>query len=206
MTNKMDIHSKIFKAAREEFIRQGFKNASMRMISKRSGVGLSNIYNYYKSKDEIYRTVLNPILQAFHTLCKKHNGQEYQTIDVFTMKSYQRMMLDDFMVIVREHRTELKLLLFHSEGSSLESFRDDFTRKQTLEGINYLKGMKEKYPYINCDISPFFIHTLTSMWLTVLGEVAIHDHLTSNDIEIFMAEFVSYGTGGWKELLNAHSS
>lgn len=43
-------------------------------------------------------------------LSKKHNGQKYQTIDIFTMKSYQRMMLDDFMVFLKKYRTEFKLL------------------------------------------------------------------------------------------------
>jgi Transcriptional regulator len=37
--------------AREAFLRKGFKAVSMREISRLSGVGLSNIYNYYGSSE-----------------------------------------------------------------------------------------------------------------------------------------------------------
>ncbi len=153
--SKTDIRNIILRAAREEFADKGFKNTSMRKIAGKAGIGVSNIYNYYRSKDEIYCTVLSPLIRTFETLCKQHNSSDYLTTDVFTMKSYQRKMLDDFMVIIREHKMELKLLLFRSDGSSLENFRRDFTDRQTHEGIKYMKRMKAEYPYVNCNISSF---------------------------------------------------
>ncbi|MFA6871618.1 MAG: TetR/AcrR family transcriptional regulator [Bacteroidaceae bacterium] len=36
----------------------------MRNIAKNTGVGLSNIYNYFKNKNEILEEVLKPLLQA----------------------------------------------------------------------------------------------------------------------------------------------
>lgn len=44
------------KAAEELFLKDVFVKVSMRDISMRSGVGLSNIYNYFKGKDEIFQT------------------------------------------------------------------------------------------------------------------------------------------------------
>ena len=35
-------------AARNEFIKNGFKKTSMRTISAKSGIVLGNIYNYFK--------------------------------------------------------------------------------------------------------------------------------------------------------------
>ena len=40
----------LLKTAREAFLQKGYKAVSMREISKLSGVGLSNIYNYYPCK------------------------------------------------------------------------------------------------------------------------------------------------------------
>lgn len=202
-TQKIDVRQTILKAAKQEFIAHGFKNGSMRSIAKRSGVTLSNIYNYFKNKDDIFREILKPLLNAFDQMMENHNSDDYITIDVFSMKSHQLKMIDDFMVILKGHRAELKLLLFQASGSSLENFRDIFTDKQTEIGVEYMQLMKKKYPYINNNISTFFIHTMSSWWLTVLGEIVTHDELTEEEIKKFVSEYVAYGTGGWKKLMQA---
>lgn len=50
-TRKEDIRHVLLKTARETFLSKGFKAVSMREISEKSGVELSNTYNYFKSKD-----------------------------------------------------------------------------------------------------------------------------------------------------------
>ena len=44
---KDNTYQLILKVAKTEFLSNGLKNASMRIISKKSGIGLSNIYNYF---------------------------------------------------------------------------------------------------------------------------------------------------------------
>ena len=61
-TLKEDIRNRIVTAARNEFIKNGFRKTSMRTISAKSGVTLGNIYNYFKTKDDIFYTVLRPLL------------------------------------------------------------------------------------------------------------------------------------------------
>lgn len=202
-TQKSDIRKTILQVAKQEFLTLGFKGTAMRSIAKESGMTLSNIYNYFRSKDEIFCEVLNPLLNAFDQIMENHNSDDYITIDVFSMKSYQQKMIDDFMVILKGHRAELKLLLFQASGSSLENFRDTFTDKQTEIGVEYMQLMKKKYPYINNNISTFFIHTMSSWWLTLLGEIVTHDELTENEIEKFLSEYVAFGTAGWKKLMQA---
>lgn len=51
---KDNISKIILEISKDEFLANGFKNTSIRTISKKSGIGLSNIYNYYKNKDEIF--------------------------------------------------------------------------------------------------------------------------------------------------------
>ena len=58
----------LLKTARETFLRKGFKATSMREISKLSGVGLSNIYNYYSCKDDLLAAILHPLFEAMDTM------------------------------------------------------------------------------------------------------------------------------------------
>ena len=84
----------------------------------------------------------------------------------------------------------------------MEHFRDTFCERQTLEGIRYIRLMKERYPdRVTGDVSPFFLRTVSSLWLTVMGEIVRHDELSEADIERFLSEYLAFGTAGWKALL-----
>ena len=189
---KDNIRRIILESARGEFLQKGFKNTSMRTISRLSGITLSNIYNY---------AVLTPLLDAFELLFTEHNNDEYLSKEFFSMDSHQKKVIDEFMVIPTNYRTELKILLFNSAGSSLENFRDTFADRYTEESLRYLKVMKERYPNIKTDFSDFFLHLMCSLWLTVMGEIVSHDELTDTDIEQFITEYITFGIAGRKALM-----
>ena len=57
-TTKDYIRKLLLETAQKAFFEKGFKSVSMREISKLSGIGLSNIYNYYPCKDDLLVDVL----------------------------------------------------------------------------------------------------------------------------------------------------
>lgn len=199
---KDNLRQIIVEKAREEFLQNGFKNTSMRTISLKSDVGLSNIYNYFASKDEIFSVVLAPLIKIFDDLTKQHNEPENITIDWFKIENYQQKMLDDFLEIIENFRPELKLLLFGAVGSSFEFFSEKLIDQYTELGIEYFELMKQKYPEINSNISKFFIHTSSSWWLTIITEIVSHDELTNDEIKDFIKDYITFGTAGWKTLMN----
>lgn len=200
-TKKTNIRNTILQAARKEFLQRGFKNTSMRAVSRLSGVTLSNIYNYFKDKNELFRAVLSPLLDLFDQMFLQHNSPDYLDIDIFSMDAYQERMINEFMVIPRDFRTELKLLLFNSSGSSLENFRDFFTDRYTEESARYMRTMKARYPHVKADLSRFFLHAMCSFLLTIMGEIVTHNELTDADIKCFITEYVTFSTAGWKAIL-----
>ena len=50
---------KIEQVALRLFCAQGFHGTSMRQIAQRSRVSLGNIYNYYRTKDELFTSIVN---------------------------------------------------------------------------------------------------------------------------------------------------
>ena len=70
---KDDIQKEIMKAAEKVFLENGFPKASMREIAQEAQVGLSNIYNYFKSKDDIFCTVVRPVISAFERMLHEHH-------------------------------------------------------------------------------------------------------------------------------------
>ena len=68
--SKDDIQKEILKAAEKVFLENGFPKASMREIAQEAQVGLSNIYNYFKNKDDIFCTVVRPVISAFERMLR----------------------------------------------------------------------------------------------------------------------------------------
>ncbi|MFT3739345.1 MAG: TetR/AcrR family transcriptional regulator [Breznakibacter sp.] len=196
---KEEIRQLIIEKAREEFETKGFKDASMRTIAQNAGVGLSNIYNYFRNKDELFREVLTPVLKAIDSAMEEHNDLDDLTID-YTSETFQYKNLNLFVGLVEKNRVGLKLLLFQAAGSSFENFRDHFTDRYTQVGMQYLKVLKERYPQVNTDISEFFMHTASSWWLAILGEIVTHD-LNHDQITRFISEYIEFGVAGWKRLM-----
>lgn len=75
-TTKEYTHKLLLETARRAFFKKGFKAVSMREISKLSGIGLSNIYNYYPCKDDLLADVLHPLLEAMNSMLEDHNRPE----------------------------------------------------------------------------------------------------------------------------------
>lgn len=199
-TKKSGIRKVILEVARTEFIEHGFKNASMRIIAKNARVSLSNIYNYFQNKDEILLEVLSPLLDAFDKLLIEHNSSENLTLDIFYSDKYFVRQTNLFVDLIVTLKDELKLLLFQSYGSSLENFRDKYIDRHTEIGLEYIHKMKEKYPQVNTNISDFFIHTMSSWWLSIIGEIVSHN-LSTEEIEKFISEYIAFGTAGWKKIM-----
>ncbi len=198
---KDNIRKRILEVSKEEFLEKGFKDVSMRSIAMKAEVGLSNIYNYFKNKNEILGEVLYPLLNAFDKLLEEHNEPKYISKDIFTSEQYQLEHTERFVQLILKFKKELKLLLFHSHGSTYENFWDEFSDKQTETGWKYIQKMKEKYPQVNTNMSEFFLHTMSSWWLTIIGEIVSHN-LTKAEMEQFFSDYIAFGTAGWKKLMN----
>ena len=76
----------------------------MREISKLSGVGLSNIYNYYPCKDDLLAIVLRPLLEAMTNMLENHNSDEKLSLEIFTSEEYYRQYMQEVMGVITRYR------------------------------------------------------------------------------------------------------
>ncbi|MGB1272396.1 MAG: TetR family transcriptional regulator C-terminal domain-containing protein, partial [Endozoicomonas sp.] len=58
----------ILQAAEDEFVASGFKGASIRDIAQRAGLPKANVHYYFNSKVELYRAVLNHIMELWESV------------------------------------------------------------------------------------------------------------------------------------------
>ena len=61
--------------------------------------------------------------------------------------------------------------------------------------------MKERYPHINIDISPFFLHIASSTWVNIFCELVQHEDYEEHEVERALEQYAAYSTAGWKTLI-----
>lgn len=197
---KDDIRKDILRAAEKMFQEKGFLKTSMRDIAEGAQVGLSNIYNYFKGKDEIFCVVVRPVTRALENMLHEHHGR--QGVDIFDIKSdaYFRYMVEEYMGLIRRYRSLLVLLFFRSQGSSMEKFKEEFTDESTLLVKDYFRAMKRKHTELDIDITDFSIH-LHTVWMFTMLEELIRHKVSPEEMEKIVAEYITFEWTGWRELM-----
>ena len=64
----------IVEVAKQVFMTKGYTKTSMRDIAAGVGIGVSNIYNYFKSKDELFRHIVAPLLKELEPMMYEHHN------------------------------------------------------------------------------------------------------------------------------------
>ncbi|MDO4695438.1 TetR/AcrR family transcriptional regulator [Porphyromonas sp.] len=191
----------ILQAARAEFIAYGFRDSSLRRIAREVEITVSNIYNHFDNKDTLFRAVLAPLIEAIETVINEHNTETNMEIYVHTPDRYRDATVGEFIKLARGYRTDLKLLLLHSGGSSLEHYKEEIVERHVKSGARYLEAFKEKYPSTNTDVSPFFLRVSSMWWWIILSEIVSDDSLSEQEVEQGIREYITFGTAGWKALI-----
>ncbi len=171
---KDEIKDKIDSAALTLFSQQGYNETKVSHIAEKAGISVGNIYRYYKSKDEIFYSVVpESFLISFKNLLvnkvfmfKERELKTPQQWNEFWMFNNE---IVNFMV---ENR-ELILILFHNgKGTKYENGKAklvDFlikTIKDTYD-VEYNQSLKER----GNEITLYIIYeNLINMVLRILQE------------------------------------
>jgi len=199
-TLKPDTRKRILSVSKKLFLERGYRDTTTRDIAREAGVGLSNLYHYYASKDELFAQLLKPATDALEGLLDERHGQSGYDISTIQEDDYAEASLEEYMSLIRRHRNSLKLLLFKSQGSSLEGFKEYYVNKATDLVMDWFRAMKAKHPEMNADVSEFFVH-LNNVWMfTLLEEILMHD-LPEEETRSALSEYIQFELIGWKRMM-----
>lgn len=199
-TIKEHIRQDLLAAAEELFFQKGFLGVSMRAVAARSGVGLSNIYNYFKSKDQLFSCVVAPATRGLEAMLDEHHGPDGHDIMNMCSDEYFDFLVKEYTSYIITHRRRLTILLKRARGSSMAGYREDFTRMATEKVKAYFSDMKRRYPQIHTDISEFSIQMHT-VWIFSMFEEIITRDVGPEDVGRVVAEYMTIEISGWRELM-----
>lgn len=186
--------------AKEEFLNRGFNNVSMRDISKSTGMALGNIYYYFKTKDELFRAILFPVLDEFDEIVEAHHRVDSMSENLFDLSKINSHTWH-FYDLIEKHRKELFLLFYMSQGSSLERFTDVLIDRFTQMGMGYVNNYKHYYQRDDVDIDSFFMRVYSSMTIAIIKEIVRHDKIPKASFERFSEKISLFTISGWQNMM-----
>ena len=120
-TLKDDVKERIVDAAKQEFMKNSYDKASMRVIAGKSKITVGNLYRYFKSKEDLNRFIVAPALEKIQNLVLEITNNQ---VDILNPESFDlttdqmRTMLDSLadgvVDIYMEHRIEVNILMMRT--------------------------------------------------------------------------------------------
>lgn len=199
---KIQLKNAILKAARREFVEKGFQGANLRAITKNAGCSLSNLYNYFDNKDDLFSTVLRPrmdeIKKGLEIIKTIHPPAGSYMTSLKEERKYHITVVD----YIDEHREDLKLIFLKCQGSSVEGFSEFVIDEYQQMWNRWVAYVKDTFPKkVTHKISDFFIHTISSSYLNSVMEFLSHD-VPREDMLLFTEEMLLYSYYGFVGLLD----
>ena len=198
----------IAEIAKQVFLKDGYAKASMRDIAKGAGIGVSNIYNYFKSKDELFRHIVRPLITELKQMMHEHhNVNDQDQFVCYALGESDDMLADhvqSYLRLINNHRDELKLLLYQSQGSSLENYIDEYTEECTHLVLEFMDEFKRKYPGFSGIRTPFTYHVHMVWMFGFISEVIKHE-LSAHEIKRAIEDYIQFEFTGWRALINKNS-
>jgi AcrR family transcriptional regulator len=124
-TLKEEIKTKIIEAAVKEFSQHGFQKASMRTIAKAAGISVSNTYNYYKSKDEMFVSIIEPVFNRLKDILQQSFQQSMKSTAGNNLQSFIDGIVKTLLEMEARERQLLLILIEKSAGTKYEKSRDE---------------------------------------------------------------------------------
>lgn len=115
---KDEVKEAIMKSALDEFRAKNYLEASMRTIAKNAGMTVGNIYRYFKSKDDLFNAIMDPVWkEVTRIIFDNYEGEP----DLYPIEE----IIASIMSIYKRFNVELFILLQNSRGSKYEDIKEN---------------------------------------------------------------------------------
>lgn len=185
---KDEIKNKILDVAENMFYQKGFKETTTRNIANEVGISVSNLYLYYKNKEDIFQGVIDEFYKHFINSIESffdHNKEDEGTkMTAFICNFLSRIIIND--------QKKFVILSDKSQGTKYECFK-----QQLINGLNRHINMQVNKELVQDEL---IIYILSKNFIEGIIEIAKHykdEHWLENSINAL----VTYHMNGMKHLM-----
>ena len=189
-------------AALDEFIKKGFRCASLRNIVKTAGVTTGAFYGYYKSKEALFDSLIGPHYDAFVDRFKQ--GQStFQNLPADRKSDFlqaESCFGMDWMVDhVYQHKDIFRLLTTGSEGTRYENFIRDLVEIELDAAENFsdsLRALGVELQTVDRQLAQLLVcGVVTSFFELIIQDIPLEQ------ARVYVNQLQQYSFYGWRHIL-----
>ena len=198
------VTEKLMECAKEEFLANGYENASLRVIAEKAGSSKGAIYIRYPDKESLYRSLVQPAADGFCELLQSvlsgfttmPGNEQTQQMLRYSNDGFPKVV--DYLY---DHFDEFKLLLTSGENSAYQEFIHRVVELDTECTVKYIEA-SENDAIKSGRLTPELNHLLSSAFYTGMFEVIIHDMPKEQALE-HIHRMRRFYTAGWQTIFTA---
>lgn len=199
MRDKNVTIKKILQSAMNEFTEYGFEQASVRTIAKNAGVTPGAIYKHFKSKEDIFKAIVCPVLDHLNKRNIELTNQAIEEIKLNGLECFEKKSdnsNEELLGFIYENSSVFNLLFNCSQGTEFESIRHDLVNLEVQGAKKLIAVLKEKDIAVN-DLNDDELHILYTMACTPLFEIITHQYSYENALNFIdmMEAAMNFGWG-----------
>lgn len=197
---KEKIRLEILNKASQEFLKKGYTAASMRIIAKKAEISVSNVYNYFKSKEVLFYSLTDPVFHSmeklFNTFIGFENGKDFA--DEHFLNDFIEITSRNIGEFIKKDRIGFLLIMDKSTGTRYEKIKDEMIESMEKHFFQHMmqENMKKDIPD---DL--IIMHLIAINFLEGLLEIARH-YKNELWIEKNVKAFLHYHIGGMASFLS----
>lgn len=176
----------IIEAGKKEFLEKGYQGASLRTIAQNAFVTTGAMYGYFKSKEDLFGTIVKPCCAAVKCRFSIAQGSFFEL-----PKNDGSFDCIDWMIdYIYDHYDVFKILICCSQGTKYESFVHDMVEIEMKSTMQFTPNIDER-----------LCHMIVSGMFGGIFELIEHD-MPREQAKPFVAEIRKFNHAGWMNLIN----
>jgi AcrR family transcriptional regulator len=166
---KDGIRNDIIGAAVKEFYSHGYEQASMRNIAKTAGISVSNTYNYYKSKEALFSSIIEPVFTQVKGIFKSSLQYSGKNLTGDSVSTFTGVLTDMLLQMDTRQRQLLIILAEKSAGTRYEKAKEEMV---TLLRMHFAEAMRTSGKAFQIDENQgFILHIIAANYIDGLLKI-----------------------------------
>lgn len=202
MTEIDNTLERIRQAGKEEFMRKGFRGASLRNIASAAGVTTGAFYGYYRSKEALFDSL---VAEPARMLMDRFNRAQYDFAVLPAEEQRDHVgeisgdCMDWMVEYVYGHLDAFRLILCHASGTRYEHFIHQMVQIEIEATHRFLAVLQDLGQEVK-QLDPQLEHILVSGMFSAFFEMVIHD-MPLERARTYIRELRTFYTAGWLKIM-----
>lgn len=194
--------NKIQEVGKREFLKKGFKDASLNHIVAEAGFTKGAFYGYYADKAALFEDLVSSAAEGLVNQFKAAQEAHFDLIpenQAAQSRELSTQYLRHFLEYIYEHFDAFKLILCCADGTKYENYIHDLVELDVARTEQYFTVLRNQGK-LKGNVSQELHHMITSAYFTAVFETVVHDMPREKAIG-YVEELAVFFNSGWDGLL-----